>query len=292
MRVGSALDCLLTSPERWEYDFTVIDAKRPYGLLAKFIDHLPPGLSQDSEIELYEEAYKDSGYKMWIDKVVDKFWQNEEAVKYYKLTKDLGDGITVISSDENESVMKAHELIMANEFVKPYFVNDDPMVSLLHQVAIYFTYRGHKCKALLDGVKVDHRKRTIEPFDLKTTRAVYDFEEHYIMYKYYLQAAFYEIALRSEGSPVKQYLDEGYEMLDFIFIAVENKSSSSHPAIIYVTDKEDLFKAKHGGKIKNREIKGIDQLIDDYEYHITTDRWDLPVDLIVSQGRKRLSIFN
>lgn len=181
---------------------------------------------------------------------------------------------------------------MANEYVKPYFINEDPMVALMHQVPIYFKYKEKDCKALLDGIKIDHRKRTVEPFDLKTTRAVYDFEDHFVMYKYYLQAAFYRIALLSEQSPVKQYLDEGYELLDFIFIAVENKISSSHPAVIYVTESEDLDKAVSGGKIGNRWIKGIDELIEDYKYHEQTDRWDLPVDLIMSEGRKKLRVFS
>lgn len=289
--MGSALDCLLTSAERWELDFVVIDAKRPYGLMAKFIDKLPPGLTDSSDLELYRPAYKDSGYKMWIEKVVEKFWQNEEAVKYYKLTKDLGDGITVISSDEHEAVSKAHELIMANEYVKPYFVNDDPMITLMHQIPIFFRYMDEDCKALMDGIRIDHRNKTIEPFDLKTTRSVYDFEEHYIMYKYYLQAAFYLIAMASEESPVKTYFEQGYKLLDFIFIAVENKASSSHPAIIYVTDQDDLLCAMHSGTIKNRRIKGVNELIRDYKYHKETDRWDLPVDLIESKGRKSLKIF-
>ena len=41
-RTGSALDCLLTSPERWDDDFKVIDVNRPWGLMGKFIDNLPP----------------------------------------------------------------------------------------------------------------------------------------------------------------------------------------------------------------------------------------------------------
>lgn len=261
-------------------------------MLGKFIDKLPAGLNPDSDISEYREAYTDSGYKMWIDKVVEKFWQNEEAVKYYKLTKDLGDGIIVISSDEHEAVMKAHELIMANEYVKPYFINDDPMVTLLHQVPIFFLFQGMECKALMDGIRIDHRNKTIEPLDLKTSRSVYDFEEHFIQYKYYLQAAFYLLAIQSENSPVRQYLDQGYTILDFIFIAVENKASSSHPAIIFVTNEHDRTSALEGGYIKHRWVKGIIELINDYKYHLETDRWDLPVDLIVSKGRKQLSVFS
>lgn len=292
LRVGSALDCLLTSPERWETDFVVIDAKRPYGLLGKFIDKLPTGLTPESDIALFRDAYMDSGYKMWIDKVVEKFWQNEEAVKYYRLTKDIGDGITVISSDEYESVMKAHELIMANEYVKGYFINEDPNIELMHQVPIYFRLQDEDCKALMDGIYIDHSAKTIEPFDLKTSRNVHDFVEHFIQYQYFIQAAFYEIALQSENSPVKQYLDAGYTLKDFIFIAVENKASSSHPAIIYTSTEHDRLCGRNGGYIGTRYYKGIFELIEDYKYHKETDYWDLPVELIKSKGRRVLDVFN
>jgi len=253
--VGAALDCLLTSPERWDTDFTVIDAKRPYGLLGKFIDKLPSGLDENSDISLYRDAYTDSGYKMWLDKVVEKFWQNEEAVKYYKLTKDLGDGIIVLSSDEHEIVMKAHELIMANEYIKPYFINSDPMVELLHQVPIYFRYRDLDCKALLDGVLINHKKKFIIPFDLKTSKSVYDFPLSFLQYGYYRQAAFYNLALLSEQSPIKKYLQDGYELRLFQFLVVENKTSSSHPAIIYEVSSNDLICGLVGGYVDKKYYK-------------------------------------
>lgn len=292
-RVGSALDCLLTSPERWELDFVVIDAVRPYGLLGKFIDALPPGLTVDSDIREYDAAYTDSGYKMWIDKVVEKFWTNTDAVNYYKLTKDIGDGIIVLSSDEYETVTKAQELILANEFIRPYFINDDVLnIELLHQVAIYFEYRDEQCKALLDGIMVDHKNRTIQPFDLKTSRSVYDFPISYLQYGYYRQAAFYELAIYADSSPVKQYLNEGYTVKDFIFIVVENKKSSSHPAIIYQTTRQDLEAGLAGGYIGQKYYKGIHQLIDDYKYHKEHDYWELPIDLLKNEGRIVLDVFN
>ncbi len=72
-RVGAALDCLLTSPERWDRDFLVVDANRPYGLMCKFVDGMPSGLTPDSMGIYYQEAYDKSGYKMKLEKVVEKF---------------------------------------------------------------------------------------------------------------------------------------------------------------------------------------------------------------------------
>lgn len=246
-RIGSALDCLLTSPERWELDFKVVDAVKPWGLMGKFIDNLPPGLSIISPNHLYQEAYDKSGYKMALDKVVAKFWENIDAVGYYAAISNIDDKI-IISKDEYEIVLKAKELITANEFLKCFFERCDENIEILHQLPIYFEYREEKCKALLDGVVIDHKHKTIQPFDLKTTgKSVYDFPLSYLQFGYYRQCAFYETALYSKESPVRSLLDEGYEMLDFVFIVVENKLSSSHPAIKFKTNAHDRKVGLEGG---------------------------------------------
>lgn len=38
--------------------------------MQKFLDSLPPGLNQDSDIEFYRDAYNKSGYKKSIQLVV------------------------------------------------------------------------------------------------------------------------------------------------------------------------------------------------------------------------------
>jgi len=81
-------------------------------------------------------------------------------------------------------------------------------------------------------------------------------------------------------------------MLDFIFIVVENKLSSSHPAIIYRTNAKDREYGRIGGYIGKRFYKGIDQLIDEYKFYRENDYWDLPVDLLRSNGEIQLNIFD
>lgn len=151
-RIGSALDCLLTSPERWDKDFIVVDANRPYGFMGKFIDNLPSGLTMDSPFVLYQEAYDLAGYKMSLDKVIDRFWNTNEYVDYYIATRGLLDSVTVISKDEYDSVLKAKELIMANEHARQYFVTTSADVEIIKQVPIFFKYKEEDCKALLDGI--------------------------------------------------------------------------------------------------------------------------------------------
>ncbi len=292
-RIGAALDCLLTSRERWEEDFEVVDVSRPFGLMGKFIDNLPKNLNILSSEKAYQEAWDKSGYKMRLNKIIEKFWENEEFVKYYMLTRSINDNKIILSKDEFESVTKAKDLIIANPFVHKYFFSTNPNVEILHQVDIYFKYLDEDCKALLDGILINHVERTIEPFDLKTTgKSVYDFPISFMQYGYYRQCAFYELALSQEGSPVKKYIDDGYKVLDFSFIVTETKATASHPAIIFVTNAEDRACGLNGGVVGKKKYKGIIQLIEEYKYYKESNNWDMPKDLIDSEGRIYLNIFN
>ena len=292
-RTGSALDCLLTSPERWDDDFKVIEVNRPWGLMGKFIDNLPPDLDMFSVQEMYQEAYDKSGYKMKLETVINNFWKNEETYKYYMATRGTNKNKIIVSKDEYDTVLKCKELILANEFVQQYFVTEQIGQEILKQVPIYFEHMGEKCKALLDGILIDHRYKTIQPYDLKTTgKSVYDFPKSFLQYGYYRQCAFFEQSLYSESSPVKQYIEEGYAVLDFIFIVVETKLSSSHPAVIFRTTKKDRQIGLLGGYVGTKHYKGINNLIEDYNFYKENDYWDLPRDLYENKGEILLNVFN
>lgn len=123
-------------------------------------------------------------------------------------------------------------------------------------------------------------------------KSVYDFPISYLQFGYYRQCAFYEIALQSIGSPIFHLLEEGYQLLDFIFIVVESKVSSSHPAVIYRTNKYDRECGRTGGNRGQKYYKGVDQLIDDYAFHVKHNYWDLPMDLLKNRGEIGLQIFD
>ena len=291
-RMGATLDCLLTDPTRWDKEFIVVDATRPYGFMGKFVDNLPSGLTELSSQELYQEAYDKAGYRMAINKVIDKFWSSEDIIKYYKLTRNIEKHKRILSKDEFDIVVKCKELIEANKFTKAYFVPENSNIEILYQVPIYFKYKDIDCKALLDGIVIDHENKTIQPYDLKTTKNISEFSVSYMMYGYYSQCALYEVAIQTDSSPVKKYIDKGYTILDFKFIAVENKLSSTYPAIIFNTSKADREKGLKGGEYKGKFYKGIDQLIEDYKIHTELDYWDLPMDLFFNNGIRQLNVFD
>lgn len=61
LRIGQALDTLLTSDEEFYNEFYIVDKVRPGGLMGKFIDALPRGLNEESSPDEYLEAYEQAG---------------------------------------------------------------------------------------------------------------------------------------------------------------------------------------------------------------------------------------
>jgi len=53
----------------------------------------------------------------------------------------------------------------------------------------------------------------------------------------------------------------------------------------------DLICGLVGGYVDKKYYKGIDELIEAYKYHLATDYWDLPHDLVLSKGKLYLDVF-
>lgn len=281
-RIGSALDCLLTGGD-FDKEFVVADVTRPYGFMSKFVESLPKGLSIQSEPQDYVEAYNKAGYKMALDRVINNFWSNEEAVRYYKFLVAVEGNQRVLSKDEAEAVFKANELIKANEFLAPYF-EPSGNKELLFQIVMLWEYEGVECKGMMDSVLIDHEAKTIQPIDLKTTgKSVYEFPRgSYLDFGYYRQAAFYLEGIK-RSDRFKDLLDKGYTILPFLFIVVEVKNNSQHPAVGYRVSDPNLglqgFVDQHG-----RRYVGVNELIEALKWHWEQNRWDLPYELYKQGG--------
>lgn len=290
-RVGSALDCLLTSPENFKDEFHVVAAKRPYGYISAFVENLPTGLAPGCDLSLYQEAYDKSKYKSRLDKVVDAFWNNPDALEYYNAIRDIN-GRSVLAKDEYDTVMHCKKRIEENEFTAPFFHNSNPNIELLHQHGIYFMYKDVECKALLDGLMIDHENKTIQIFDLKTTgKSIHDFPISFTQFGYHRQASFYIAAVDSWIMESRPELSS-YQFLPFKFIVVDSKPNSSYPAIIYECTTKDIDHGYLGGTSSGKWFPGVDQLLEDYKYHCRTDQWDLPRSTFEAGGKKVLNVFD
>lgn len=298
LRIGSALDCLLTSPDRWNNDFNVIDVVRPGGMMQKFLDSLPPGLNQDSDIEFYRDAYNKSGYKKSIQLVVKDLWSKFNLEEYYKAISSIKPNQTLLSKDEFDLVTVVKESLLSNPFTREYFINDYSHIELIHQFPIYFKLEDMDCKALLDGVKIDHENKTVTPFDLKTTsKNSWDFPIAFWEYGYYRQCALYTEAIKDYMNRMKDIISWGdYELKPFEFVVVKKELGRfvAGAPFIWVVADSDLYAGMHGGKLTippYRKMPGILELIQALKWHIKTNKWELPYELYQTNGKTELKIF-
>ena len=222
-----------------------------------------------------------------------------EAWEYWEDLK-AAEGKVVLSQEENDLISQIVMSIRTNPTTSKYFETSKD-VEILDQLAIYFSYCGIDCKALLDRVIVDHKNKTIQPIDFKTMgdQTIY-FPKSLRQRRYDIQAAFYTEALKSK----KEY--ETYKILPFKFI-VESTINPGNP-LVFTCSQELLRIGQFGapktylyGKIVSEgydhmseyksmvtlEIKGFHQLIEDYKWYMEKD-FETKREIVESQGEFQL----
>lgn len=301
LRVGSALDVVLTAPDNFNKEFAVGNVSRPYGIMGKFIDNLPPNLSDKSPLYYYEDAYEKSGYKMSLTTVVKLMWGNSMYKDYYYM-KSQNPNIQILSKDEYELVMNLRTSILSNDKFKSYFIQEDNFFDfnsmLLLQFPLYFELEDVECKSLLDGIKIDFVNKKILPFDLKSTiKSVYDFHnEGFYVYGYYIQAALYMAGLKlwiegkaySDHPQIEKLNDKlkelnlslsDFEIEDFEFV-VASKKDNREPVISYSVSKESNYRFTFEDfKFQTEKYNCLKTLLESFKWHLNTDRWNVRRDV-------------
>lgn len=116
---------------------------------------------------------------------------------------------------------------------------------------------------MMDVVLIDHKKKTIELMDIKTTSVWKKtmFEEKIIQYRYHRQAAFYALAFQYYITYTRTELKD-YKIVSFSLLVSPN--GNLKPFKKNMSDK--LLKAGQDGFFyKDVYIPGIDELIEKYK---------------------------
>ena len=234
-------------------------------------------------------------------------WKTEtrvaKVVEAWEYWEDLeqAEGKVVLSQEENDLISQIVMSIRTNPTTSKYFETSKD-VEILDQLAIYFSYCGIDCKALLDRVIVDHKNKTIQPIDFKTMgdQTIY-FPKSLRQRRYDIQAAFYTEALyyfKERDEP--NWKD--YKILPFKFI-VESTVNPGNP-LVFNCSSELLDIGKNGRQpyklydkpyvsseyinyMKFDEIKGFHQLIEDYKWYMENE-FEKSRKIVEAQGEFQL----
>lgn len=296
--IGDAVDIQLTrSMEEFNQKFHISNLQnKPSDTIKSIInqvyDHVREIYGREIQtIDRYAnailDACNDHNYQSrWIDNT--RISKVVEAWEYWEDLKSA-EGKTVLSSEENDLISQIVMSIRTSPNTSKYFQTSKD-IEVLYQLAIYFPYQGVDCKALLDMVVINHKEKTIQPIDIKTMgdQSIY-FPKSLRQRRYDIQAAFYTEALKSK----KVY--DTYEILPFKFI-VESTVNPGNPLIFTCSD--ELLKIGREGRVdeyvrifnvfdhrheKLPEIKGFQQLIEDYKWYMEND-FEKNRKIVESQG--------
>lgn len=218
----------------------------------------------------------------------------EESDTYFK---DLIEsyGKQILSFEEKELIDSIVNSLKTNPKTSNYFdriahkSQDNSNIDVYYQMPIYFKYEDLDCKALLDLVIVvnDIYKvpQIVIPIDLKTmTGSTLGFDMSLRARRYDIQGVWYTIALKS------MFTEANIENFRFI---VESTSNIGEPLVYKLSDTlmqigligrpslklidTDFFKSNPEDRLSeiivSSEIKGIQQLLDDYKWY-QENGWD------------------
>lgn len=316
---GSALDSLIYDTEEDFYSkfFVSITGDKPSDTLISISHRLydSPTRSTHDLDKLDQEiwmAMNTEGY--YLNRKNDNYREDTRIAGVKEKIKDYwgflmkAAGKQILSIEDYQLILSMKNSLTNHPFTKKYFDFSQEGVYVIPQFAIYFDYRGHQCRALLDQVIIDTNNYTIQPIDLKTIGDnTKSFPRNVIRNKYLIQAAWYTRALGTlidiqTNSLVIQGL-QTYKILPFKFI-VESTTSPGICPLVYTCSEKDLMIGKWGAvKTNNGYEIGIDYPIEQktvlgyedgltlHEQHVEANQWDYDMNIFNNNGDLILDIY-
>lgn len=178
----------------------------------------------------------------------------------------------ILSSEEYAIIEGVVKSFQENETLRSLVFNhfqEGTSADVVLQLPLYF-FMNVDCKALLDIVVVDHKRKAIIPMDIKTHGGyLASFNWSIKKHRYDIQAAFYTKALESVG---KKHLAnllnrpevEEYLIIPFSFIVQSTKKLSI--PMVFVIEEETIEAATIGKTLPDGELyPGIVQALEKYK---------------------------
>ncbi len=221
------------------------------------------------------------------EQILEDFLKNGE-VYFETLMDNLGKVVVDISLVDKAK--RVGQAILTDDFTKDIFTHD-PNIEVFPHFPIQWKYKLKdnkyiECKAEVDRLEVDHSKKIIQPDDLKTTYDNESFDIMYVKNSYYLQNAFYTVAVRNWANE-NGFAD--YKVLPMRFIVGDTSVNNRRP-LVYTTSEKDIEAGLHGFWINGILYRGVHQLIDEIVWCEENGIWNCSRDTFFKKGRLNLNI--
>lgn len=307
MLLGNLVDCKLFSPELFDSKFHIASCNKGTGQIWDFVDELcnltVKCLDKDLKVtkdisELIEEAFNNVKFDKRGNEVAfkkkDLKWllQNfvgSEAESYYKECRSIF-GKDVVDLNLINASEKIIEELKTCEWTKDIInLKSKEHIEVINQLIILYDVVDTPFKGMLDLVVINHKEKTITPYDLKITFASEDFQYNYWKMKYYLQVASYYLGLlhyqRVDRPELKDYIIPSIEFI------VGSSNLNSNP-LLYSTNQLNVNEGLYGFELKSgRKFKGLYELVEEINWHKTNQLWRNSKEVYVNKGKMIIKPF-
>ena len=294
INMGKLVECILMEPHLFDDKFYMSScASTPTGLMLDFVEALYR-VTRDSTDEngkitrdfasISLEAYEKSGFKIKYEAVIGKFQGSDAEIYYNEIRMVRTKNLTVVNTMEISIAEKIVERLKTNSTTGP-IVNlvNSSRYEIIDQMQVEgYTIDGHLFKSMLDKVVIDHKHKTIQPYDLKCTWSVENFYEEYYLYRRaYIQAyLYYHAMLHLVKDEESAYYGYVVEYLKFIVC----DSTNYYQPLIYTLYTVDMACAYKGFQHKGRTYPGVEELIAALSWCLESDTWDISHKNYLSNG--------
>jgi hypothetical protein len=291
--IGRIVETLLLEPEEFDGRFYLsVCTKAPTGLMLDFVEalykHTIQSTDPDTDIitrsfdDIVKDAYVDSGFKIKQEAVLVKFIGSDAEIYYKEMREVRAKGLTVVTTEDIANADKTVTELKTN-FVTREVVNlvNSNRYTVLNQFQIEgYSVNGHLFKSMIDKIVIDHNERTIQVYDLKCVWAVENFYEEYYLYRRsYIQAFLYR---RAAISLTEKEEYHGYRVEYPKFIVCD--STNYFNPLIYTMTDVDMNDAYIGFEHKGRVYPGVNALIQNLEWAIANDTWNISKENYINNG--------
>lgn len=288
LEFGSLVDIIITDPENRDNIFYTNPIEKPTASLLVLADELLKDhyaldytYEQITDKEYVIEKIKNLGLwsKSKDDNLLSKF-DNDLFYTYIYSVIDA-EGKIICTPTLVEAAEHCADVLLTHSYTKELF-NETDDIEVLKQVPVFYKFNGEEGKGKIDLLRIDHKKKLISIYDIKTgSELPSNFENSFYFFKYYLQVISYILGVQYMIETIPELKEYSIDKFRFIYIS---KKLPDTPCIYEVN--EELLHSFLDGWIDGtgRYNKGFIQLVDEYSFYIKNGIYNTEKKILDNNG--------
>lgn len=299
LRFGSLVDTMLTDAAEFDNKYIVSSMEFPKDAMVTALNRIwqtyrIPALNLITDAQILTILDALEYFKHWLPNTRIKDIR-EKGSQYYSLLPVLESKVVVSAEDFNEA-KGCVDALLHHPTIGPLFVDDefDKEIESFYQLKFRTTLLipCHKfgvktpnleeeipVRCMFDRLIVNHRLKTIQPIDLKTTGHSEEvFESSFFAWNYYLQATLYTDILKELISTDEYFHD--FTVLPFQFVVVNRKQQLP---LVWEFNREEFEEYA-----KQRGIRTYPELLAEMYWHMTSSVFNVSRVTFESNGFRKI----